>query len=65
MELKTHTKLDVSGDRYNDLLLYAECVVVKVNVELQLRFNELRLEYRAHLLAESGMSGQVLCPLSC
>lgn len=39
MELKTQTELDVSGDRYNDLLLCAECEVVNVYVELQLRYN--------------------------
>lgn len=39
MELKTQTELDVSGDRYNDLLLCAECEAVNVYVELQLRYN--------------------------
>ena len=37
MEPKTQKELDVGGDRYNDLLLCAECEAVNVDVELQLR----------------------------
>lgn len=39
MELKTQTELDVSGDRYNDLLHCAECEAVNVYGELQQRYS--------------------------
>lgn len=39
MEPKTQTELDVSGDRYNDLLHCAECEAVNVYGELQRRYN--------------------------
>lgn len=39
MEPRTQTELDVGGDRYSDLLLCAECKVVNVQVDLQLRHN--------------------------
>lgn len=64
MDPRAQTELDVGGDGYNDLLLCTECVMVNVRVELQLRYNELRLWYKAHLLVKSGVSVQVKCPLS-
>lgn len=38
MELKTQTESDVTGDRYNDLLVCAECEVANVYA-VQPRYN--------------------------
>lgn len=64
MELRTQTELGVGGDGYNDLLLNTECEAGNVYVELLLRYNYLRPEYKAHPLVEAGMSDQVMRPLS-